>query len=136
MKNPTTDLLEKIQALCAKDNRYKPEAYLFLLAALHHTVRKLPKARHIYGQELMAGVRSYGLDQFGPLTAQVFEHWGVQETKDFGHIVFALVSTKLLGKTEEDSLEDFIAVYDFETAFDPIPLYKLTDDWEANLSKN
>ena len=128
MVNQTRELLDSIQAICRKDSRFKPEAYLFVLAALHFTVSRLPEPRHVTGQELSEGIRIYGLDQFGPLTTQVFEHWGILSTEDFGHIVFSLIERKLLGKTEEDSLEDFKGVYDFTSAFNPEPLYKLSDE--------
>ena len=127
MLNPTVELLKKIEGICRKDPRYKPEAYLFVLAGLHFTVSQLPESRHVTGQELLEGLRVYGLDQFGPLTQQVFEHWGIHSTEDFGHIVFTLVNAELLRKTEEDSLKDFKGAYDFPTAFDPQPLYKLSD---------
>lgn len=128
MLNPTLELLKKVEAICRKDVRYKPEAYLFVLAGVHFTIRQLPEPCHITGQQLLEGLRVYGLDQFGPLTQQVFEHWGVRETEDFGHIVFTLVDTHLLRKTEEDSLKDFQGVYDFSSAFDPQPLYRLAED--------
>ncbi|MBI3318119.1 MAG: hypothetical protein HYZ90_03105 [Candidatus Omnitrophica bacterium] len=125
MVKETLELLRKVQAIFRKETRYKPEAYLFVLAALHFTTSNLPERRHITGQELLEGIRLYGLDQFGPLTRQVFEHWGVLSTEDFGQIVFSLVEAKLLGKTEEDSLADFGGVYDFSHAFDPQALFKL-----------
>ena len=128
MLNPATELLEKISDLCQKSPRYKPEAYLFVLAALHFTVSSLPERRHITGKELLEGIRIYAMEQFGPMTRQVFEHWGISSTKDFGHLVFALVDAHLLGKTEEDSLTDFLDVYDFEQAFNPEPLFKLSEE--------
>ena len=128
MLTPTNELLKKIELICRKDPQYKPEAYLFVLAGLHFTLGQMPEPRHITGQELLQGLRVYGLDQFGPLTTQVFEHWGLHRTEDFGHIVFTLVENKLLRKTEEDSLDDFKEVYDFSHAFDPVPLYRLPDD--------
>ena len=114
--------------MCRRDDRFKPESYLFVLAALHFTVTQLPEPRHITGQELLEGLRLYGLEQFGPLALQVFQHWGVQTTEDFGSIVFNLVDAKLLRKTEEDTLADFKQVYDFTEAFDPQPLYRLADE--------
>ena len=128
MLSPSTELLQKIQTMCRQDNRYKPESYLFVLAGLHFTVTQLPEPRHITGQELLKGLKLYGLEQFGPLALQVFQHWGVQTTEDFGRIVFNLVDAKLLRKTEEDRLEDFREVYDFAEAFDPQPLYRLADE--------
>ncbi len=127
MENPTTEMLRKVSAICRMDPRYKPEAYLFVLGALHFTVSGLPEPRHVTGKELLDGIRLYGLDQFGPLTRQVFQHWGLEVTEDFGHIVFSLVEAQLLGKTEEDTIADFQEVYDFVAAFDPQPLYKLAD---------
>lgn len=128
MLTPTLELLEKVERICRKDRRYKPEAYLFVLAGLHATVSHLPEPRHVTGQELAEGLRIYGLDQFGPLVQQVFEHWGVHATEDFGRIVFALVEHHLLRKTEEDSLKDFQDLYDFSAAFNPQPLFKLSDE--------
>ena len=130
MEKAPIELLTKIDEIAEKDSRYKSEAYLFVLAALHITVDSLPEPRHVTGQELVEGMRIHGLDQFGPLAISVFGHWGIANTEDFGHIVFSLVDAKLLGKTEEDSLADFKNVYDFEKAFDPQPLYKLADDWQ------
>ena len=130
MENPTAELLQKIREVYRNDPQYKPESYLFVLAALHFTVSSLPERRHVTGQELLTGIRVYGLDQFGPLTRQVFEHWDIKTTEDFGNIVFSLVETKLLGKTDADSIQDFKGVYDFSIAFDPQSLFRLSDDWE------
>ena len=66
----------------------------------------------------MKGISEYGLSQFGPMTQTVFEHWGVNNTKDFGQIVFNLVEADLMSKTEDDFIEDFFDVYDFTTEFD------------------
>ena len=130
MVNPKTEFRRKIRTLCRENPRYKPEAYGFVLSALHFTVGRLPQRRHVTGQELLEGIRTYGMDQFGPLTRQVLEHWGVHSTEDFGRIVFSLVEAKFLGKTEEDSLADFQGVYDFADAFNPHALFKLPDPWE------
>ncbi len=78
-----------------------------------------PGSRHVTGQELARGIADYGRDRFGPLARAVFAHWGIRETLDFGHIVFSLVDNGLMGRTDEDSLEDFRDVYDFDEAFAP-----------------
>ena len=72
-----------------------------------------------YGRVSRHGLIAFAssLDQIGPLARTVLEYWGVKETVDFGKIVFALVEVGLMRKTEEDTLEDFTAVYDFESAF-------------------
>lgn len=109
-----TDLLEPI---LASDERYTAQAYVFVREGLDHTVRKLKKPRHVSGMELLDGMREYALQEYGPVTKRVLSEWGINECVDFGHIVFNLVDAGLLGKTEEDSIEDFMGGYDFHEAF-------------------
>ncbi len=47
----------------------------------------------------------------------VLRAWGITRTEDFGEIVFNLVESGKLGKTDEDSRDDFAGAYDFQTAF-------------------
>ena len=112
------NFLEKIEKVMRDDDQYKFEAYSFVMAALHHTVSKLKKPRHITGPELLDGIREYALDQYGALTRTVLNYWGIKETEDFGKIVFALVDVGILRKQPEDKIEDFKNVYDFKAAFD------------------
>lgn len=122
------DFLGALKEILQKDPRYKLEAYSFLMSALNYTVAKFPKPRHVTGRELLGGIREYGLDQFGPMTRTVLEHWGISSTEDFGNIVFNLVDVELLGKTEEDSIDDFKDIYDFNDAFDKNYHYNLDED--------
>ena len=117
MDNPE-QILEKIQKLIDSNPQYKFEAYSFILSALHYTMTSFPEPRHITGGEFCDGIRRYAIDQFGPLAGTVLEHWGIEETLDFGKIVFALIEIGLMRKTDEDSLGDFNAIYDFKQAFD------------------
>ena len=114
---------EAIDQIATQDRRYHREAYFFLREALDHTqkmIGRLPKkneVRHVSGQELLKGIREYALQQFGPMTLTVLEEWGIKGCMDFGEIVFNMVETKLLAKTEQDSREDFRNGYDFHEAF-------------------
>jgi len=110
-------MLKKIEAILVLDPRYKFEAYSFVMAGLHHTVTKLSRPRHVSGRELCEGLKEYALQQFGPMAKTVLDYWGIHRTDDFGNIVFHLVESHLLKKTEEDSLRDFENVYDFNQAF-------------------
>ncbi len=112
-----SDIYEKIEQIVDRDSRYKVAAYAFVLLALNFTLGKLAKRRHVTGKELLEGIREFGIQQYGPMTKTVFNYWGVNTTKDFGEIVFSLVEHRLLGKTEEDKIEDFVGVYDFEDEF-------------------
>jgi uncharacterized repeat protein (TIGR04138 family) len=112
-----SDFYEKVEKIVEKDPRYKVAAYAFVMLALNYTLSKLDKQRHVTGRELLEGIRKFGLAQYGPMTKTVFDYWGVRTTRDFGEIVFNLVENKLLGKTEEDKLQDFDNAYDFEDEF-------------------
>ena len=112
---------EAIARICASDRRYPPEAYLFINEGLMLTLKEIQKSeknyRQITGAELADGLRRHALDQFGALAKTVLEHWHVRTTRDFGEMVFVLLAAGLLGKTEEDKIEDFDNLYDFDHAF-------------------
>jgi uncharacterized repeat protein (TIGR04138 family) len=113
---------EALDSIVTSDARYQREAYVFLRDALDYTTKQQKKARgttvrHVAGPELLEGVRQYALKEFGPMVITVFESWGIRSCEDIGHMVFNLIDAGVFGKTEEDSMEDFKAVYDFEEAF-------------------
>ena len=110
MENPLAEVI-------ARDPRYKPEAYVFVHDALGHTWSRLDQRRHITGRELLDGIKDLALKRYGPMARAVLNSWGIRTTDDFGAIVFNLVDAGVLSKTEEDHIEDFHAVYDFEEAF-------------------
>jgi uncharacterized repeat protein (TIGR04138 family) len=120
------NFLDKIEKLMDQHHQYKFEAYSFVMSALHHTVAKLQKPRHVSGKELSEGIRDFALEQFGPLTRTVLNYWGIKETLDFGKIVFALVEVGVLRKQPEDKLEDFKDLYDFDKAF--VKGYRIKDE--------
>jgi len=107
---------------------YPPEAYAFVQEGLRYTVEKIREhdaeveehGRHVTGQELCHGLRDFAQEQFGWLARTVLAHWHIHRTEDFGRIVFAMVEAGVLRKTEEDSIKDFTAVFDFDEAFEPL----------------
>ncbi len=109
-----------VEKICRQDKRYKPDAYEFVIKGLGFTQKKLKKATHISGVELAGGLRDFAINQYGALAAKVLAHWGINQTQDFGNIVFNLIEKKLLAKTKEDSLSDFQEVYDFKLAFSDV----------------
>lgn len=106
-----------VDTICEKDPRYKREAYEFVMEALTFTQKRFRRVKHVTGEELLVGIRQLLQRKFGLMTLTVLEHWGVQSTEDFGHIVFNLVHHKVLSKTEEDTLESFRNGYDFHEVF-------------------
>jgi len=113
---------EAVEQILAKDSRYTRDAYLFVREALDYTQKLVGKEtrgqiRHVSGQELLDGIRRFALNQFGPMVVTVFEEWGVHNCLDFGEIVFNMVESSLLAKTEKDTRDDFQNGYDFTEAF-------------------
>lgn len=111
------DFYQAVEEMCAADIRYKADSYEFVMKALHFTQNRLKKTGHITGRELLEGIREYVIEQYGPMVKTVFSHWGITKTYDFGNIVFNLIGKSILSKTEEDSIDDFKDVYDFEKTF-------------------
>jgi len=113
---------EALDSIVVTDARYQREAYVFLRDALDFTTKQQKKmkgtpVRHVSGPELLEGVRQYALKEFGPMVMTVFDSWGIHSCEDVGNMVFNLIGAGIFGKTEEDSIEDFKNVYDFEEAF-------------------
>jgi uncharacterized repeat protein (TIGR04138 family) len=113
---------EALDSIVASDPRYQRDAYVFLRDALDFTTKRQKKVkgatvRHVSGPELLEGARQYALKEFGPMVMTVFDNWGVHSCEDIGNMVFNLIDAGIFGKTEEDSIEDFKNVYDFDEAF-------------------
>jgi len=113
---------ETVDEIVKNDGRYDRDAYYFVREGLDFTIKMLKKesrgaGRHVSGQELLDGLRRFALDEFGPMAKTVLTYWGVKQCEDFGEIVFRMVDKGILGKTEQDSPEDFKGGYDFEEAF-------------------
>ena len=124
---------EKIAALSRRDPRYSSNAYLFVLEALDFTVQRIAAAsplrnRHVGGRELLVGIRDLGRDRFGAMAKEVFNHWGILSTEDFGQVVFNLISVGLLQRRAQDTIQDFADGYDFEHTFERE--YRVSVPWE------
>ena len=115
-----------------RQSAYHANAYQFVFAALNYAQEKLGRDRssleagHISGAELLDGIREMATRHFGLMAKTVLASWGVTTTEDFGRIVFELIESGRMRKTEDDQLEDFIDVYDFTEAFE--------DDYEIDTS--
>ncbi|MGH7553616.1 MAG: Minf_1886 family protein [Longimicrobiales bacterium] len=109
---------EVLYRLRERNPRFHEAAYLFILSALRYVIERLPEPRHISGRELAEGVRDLAIEQFGPMARTVLEHWGIRATADLGDLVFALVECGILIKQDEDAMEDFRNVFDFDQTFE------------------
>lgn len=113
---------ESMEQIIHEDGRYPPEAYAFLHDALTHAAKEVHGAgqnerRHVSGQELCRALRNIANERWGMLARTVLAKWNIRQTLDFGNMVYLLIEHEMMRKTDEDSLEDFRDVYDFDTAF-------------------
>jgi uncharacterized repeat protein (TIGR04138 family) len=119
-----------LKTILQRAGGFSPHAYKFIRDGLGHTVSMIhgpaesqasggeeDESRHVSGRQLCLGLRDYAIMRYGVLAKTVLNHWGVRTTEDFGKIVFALVDVGLMRKTDEDTLEDFQGVFDFDEEF-------------------
>jgi uncharacterized repeat protein (TIGR04138 family) len=111
------DFYQKVEEIIGKDNRYKPDAYDFVMRALAFTQKKMKRQGHLNGKELCDGIRQFATEEYGAMALTVLQHWGITSTEDFGSIVFNMVASGVMSATDEDSPDDFRAVYDLKEVF-------------------
>lgn len=135
MRNEIFD--EAVARILAKDRRYPREAYVLLPATLDYTVRELqkkhllsgPNGQHVTGRQLAEGFRDYMLDEYGPFAYELLRDLHISSTDDIGNIVYNLIDVGMFGKTANDSLSDFHALYDFQETFvRPYRAHNVPDD--------
>lgn len=110
-------MFEPLKPILEKDKRYKFEAYAFVLAAIEVARKQTKKEKHVTGQELCQGLKTLAQNEFGIMAKTVLETWGIKTTDDIGNIVYNMIEVGMMDKTEEDKLEDFHNVFDFEKVF-------------------
>jgi uncharacterized repeat protein (TIGR04138 family) len=112
-----------ILELVRDDPRFAYEAYEFVCEAVRHTQERLSRRpadptadRHVTGRELLKGACDLAVREFGMMAPVVFKLWGVRTTDDLGEIVFKLIKTEKLSKSETDDRDEFHDAFDLEKA--------------------
>lgn len=107
-----------LDEIAIDDGRYTPAAFRFVYEGLEYTIQNVVEQRgHISGQTLCEGLRRMALDKYGRLALLVLNTWRVKSTRDFGEIVYALISHQWMSAQPTDTIDDFNDVYDFCTVF-------------------
>jgi len=111
---------------------YSPACFGFIRDGLAHTVEMVhgnpedqtmlelgivEESRHVCGRELCIGLRDYAIDRYGMMAKSVLNKWGIHQSRDFGNIIFAMVEVGLMRTTEDDNIEDFDSIFDFDDVF-------------------
>ncbi|MCK5114325.1 MAG: hypothetical protein KAR11_06135 [Phycisphaerae bacterium] len=113
----------EIDKIIADDGRYKIEAFGFLHEGLARAAKdaygdqKVPSG-HVSGQQLCQGIRDLAVERWGMMAPVVLQKWGVNESIDFGNMVYLLIKHGFMRKTDEDSVEDFRNVFNLDKDFD------------------
>ncbi|MDA3925623.1 MAG: hypothetical protein PF904_13070 [Kiritimatiellae bacterium] len=115
-------LHKKINQICKKDRRFSVNSYFFIMDALTVASKQINKkepdhSHHLSGAELSNGIKDYALKRFGCMSYTVMDLWGLNKTADFGAIVYNLIAVGLLGKSGDDSIDDFNDIFDFKDMF-------------------
>jgi uncharacterized repeat protein (TIGR04138 family) len=120
MKHP------EIANIVRRDRRYAYEAYEFMFDALGHTQKRVGRVpdddeppgheHHVSGKEILEGAVDLAREEFGFMARTVFHQWGIRRTDDLGEIVFNLIESSLLSKTDADNRADFHDVFDLDRA--------------------
>ena len=124
MQQTEKKTLEQVAEECG---RYSIDAFEFVRHGLNYTVQKVhgdtknkPEIEcHVTGKQLSEGLRDYAIRRYGVMAGAALRHWGIRRTSDFGKIVYVMVESRLMQKTEQDDLRDFEGVFDFDKAFEP-----------------
>lgn len=115
---------ETLEQIARDDGRYDARALKFVYEGLATTIEKLRQdedadhPRHITGQELAWGLADVAMQRWGRLTAMVLAQWGLRTTRDFGEIVYLMISREWMTSQDTDTIDDFNDVFDFSTVFE------------------
>ena len=111
------------QAIFA-DGRYPPPAYAFLHEGLAKAIKQAHQhesategKQHVTGQEICHALKDLAVERWGQLARTVLAKWSIRQTIDFGNMVYTLIDAGFMRRTDEDSIDDFRDVYQFDEAF-------------------
>jgi len=123
-----------MQKVIVDDGRYPPEAFAFLHDGLNRAVQEVyhdqaggEQQHHVSGQQLCRSLRDLAVERWGMLAKAVLNKWNIHESIDFGNMVYLLIDNNYMRKTDEDRLDDFRDVYDFDKAFDNYEAFELKE---------
>lgn len=120
---PILGFQEAVEKIVTQNQRYRPDAYLFLREVMDVAVKRQKKQRkelqpmHVSATELLEAFRLLALKEFGPMALTLLQYWGIKNSSDVGQIVFNLIEADVVGKTEDDTLAAFSNGFDFQQAF-------------------
>lgn len=129
--------IDTLQALSEQHNKkYPPYAYLLVMEGLEWAQRRRKSATsHISGQDFARALFMYSIEKWGPTLAKVvWEELKILASEDLGQMVYHLVESGLMGKQDEDSVDDFngvCSIKDFDEVEDVFEYDWKNKEWVA-----
>lgn len=112
------------KSIRSKAGPFPPKAYEFVRQGLAFTANTVhgeregeEGSRHVSGQQLCLGLKDFAVRQYGLLAKPVLHSWHIRSTGDFGRIVFAMIEAEMMRKNDEDTMDDFDNVFEFDEVF-------------------
>ena len=125
---------KSMEQVILEDGRYPPEAFSFLHEGLTKAVQEVygdeapaEGQRHVTGKQLCEALRDLAVERWGMLAKVVLNKWNIHQTVDFGNMVYLMVENNFMRKTDEDSLDDFRDIFDFNKAFGGYRAFELKE---------
>jgi len=113
---------KSLESIASEDGRYDAMALKFVYEGLGVTIEKIRRnqleKRHISGGELSKGLGDLAMERWGRLSRLVLNRWGVHTTRDLGEIVYLMIANNWMTAQQDDKIDDFDNVYDFERVFE------------------
>jgi uncharacterized repeat protein (TIGR04138 family) len=101
------DIRETVRRIQSRDDRFKEDAYFFVLEAIEFTLTRMDERRHLSAKEALDGMVAYARERYGMMGYAVIESWGLRESSDIGEAVFHLVNAGILAKRKSEAMSDF-----------------------------
>lgn len=101
----------------AEKTPYPAEAFFLMMNALQTPMQSTFVQTHSDAEQLCHRLRTEALRAYGSNAQKQLADWGIRSTKDFGVIIYTLIDKGLAQKSEQDSIEQFDNVFDFDEAF-------------------
>lgn len=131
MSQPEENFTDVIEAVLREDGRFRVQACQFLHEALSRAVGEVHGADatqgHVSGQALCESLRELAWDRYGPLAPTVLQRWGITSSYNFGELVYLLIAHDLMGKEDDDTVDDFRDGFDMERDFDRVDTLTLQE---------
>ena len=113
---------KSLESIASEDGRYNAMALKFVYEGLGVTIERIRsdqlEKRHISGGELSKGLADLAMERWGRLSRLVLNRWGVHTTRDLGEIVYLMIANNWMTAQQDDKINDFDDIYDFERVFE------------------